>query len=366
MPISWAVLIAALVERGYGEEALHLYDRVRNEAIMSSAAMWVCSLKACSTTGVAGINKGREIHGEITKRGMPANDPFTQSALIAFYIEHGLLADAWKLLLDGVSTTRDRVSWTIVANGHLDNGCYDQALECFGHMKREGIPPDEVAFLAAFAACGRVGASVMGLELHSDAIKMGFDSELAVGNSLVDMYASCGFSTEARQAFDALAHRDSVSWNAVIDCCSQHGDSVGALGLFEAMRRGGGHPDSFTFFSILSACSHSGLAECGFVLFASMSCDYFLDPSFEHYTCIVDSLARIGLVKEAMWAIENVPLHPCLAMWHIVLGACDKSRDVDDDDHHRGLGIRAFKHALQLNEMDSAAYVALSNILAFG
>ena len=353
--VSWTALIAAQVECGYCEDALHSYDQIRYETNLLNSAIWICSLKACTT--IAAIDKSREIHCDIIKRGIPANDPSIRSTLVASYVKQGLLVDAHKLL-DGV-IAQDHVSWTAIIKGYMDNGCYEDAIECFRHMKREGIPIDAITFVCSLSACGSICTSGAGLKMHSDIIKMGFESELVVGNSLVDMYAKCGLPIEATQAFNQLVFKDVVSWNAIITCYSQLGDCVNAFVTFENMIREAVHPDSFTYFSVLNVCSHSGLPEDGYLFFTSINSNHILNPTPEHYTCIVDLLLRAERINEAIRVIENMPKHPCLPMWHATLGACEKSGNV-------ALGREAFKHTVELNDTDSTAYVAMSNTFAVG
>ena len=46
--------------------------------------------------------------------------------------------------------------------------------------------------------------------------EFGFESDVFVGNGLVDMYAKCGFIEDACQVFDRMCRRNFVSWNAMI------------------------------------------------------------------------------------------------------------------------------------------------------
>ena len=64
-------------------------------------------------------------------------------------------------------------------------------------------------------ACSSIGDIGRGFQLHTDYILGGFDSDSFVGNSLVDMYATCGFFAEARKVLDDLP-LISIIWNALL------------------------------------------------------------------------------------------------------------------------------------------------------
>ncbi|KAJ7279242.1 hypothetical protein O6H91_Y378200 [Diphasiastrum complanatum] len=54
------------------------------------------------------------------------------------------------------------------------------------------VAPDKVVFVVVLKACASLAALEQGKQLYSDIIKRGFQSDVIVGNTLVDMYAKCG------------------------------------------------------------------------------------------------------------------------------------------------------------------------------
>ena len=79
----------------------------------------------------------------------------------------------------------------------------------------------------------------MGQQIHSLAIVTTADSELLVGNSLVDMYAKCGRFEEAEKIFRSLAKRSTVPWTALISGYVQKGFHEEGLNLFNEMHKAG-------------------------------------------------------------------------------------------------------------------------------
>jgi hypothetical protein len=59
-------------------------------------------------------------------------------------------------------------------------------------MQQEGVRPDAVTFVGVLNACTSVVALEEGRLAHEQIIESGWDSDLFLGSSLVDMYAKCG------------------------------------------------------------------------------------------------------------------------------------------------------------------------------
>ena len=56
----------------------------------------------------------------------------------------------------------------------------------------------------------------VGKEVHAHIIDTEYESDMCVGNALVNMYSKCGSLGDARLVFDKMGKRDVISWNALI------------------------------------------------------------------------------------------------------------------------------------------------------
>lgn len=117
----------------------------------------------------------------------------------------------------------------------------------------------------------------------------------------------------------------------------------------------GTKPDNVTFVNLLSACSHMGLVDRGWVYFKMMFDEFNIAPTVEHYACMVDILSRAGKLHEAKEFIESATVDHGLCLWRILLAASKNHRDYD-------LGAYAGEKLMELGSLESSAYVLLSSI----
>ena len=205
-------------------------------------------------------------------------------------------------------------------------------------------------------ACGSIGASFKGREMHVEVIKKGLEKEINIGNTLINMYAEFGLLLAAQQVFDGLPSRNLISWNVLMSAYAQHGESEKVFQIFDTMiAREGLYPDMVAILSVFNACNHGGLVEIAQKFFETLADVLCFNPSVEHYACMIDLLGRAGLVNKAIAMLDNVPSRLNSSFWHTILGACQKWGDVE-------LGRHAFNHAMRMDENDVALYVYMLNI----
>lgn len=113
-------------------------------------------------------------------------------------------------------------------------------------------------------------------------------------------------------------------------------------------------PDHVTFIGIFSACAHGGLVSQG-RRFWSLMLEFGIEPSVEHYGCIVDLLCRSGLVEEAYRIITTTTIPPNPATWRSLLVGCKKKRLLN-------LGEIVSSYLLELEPLNAENYILISNL----
>lgn len=82
-------------------------------------------------------------------------------------------------------------------------------------------------------------------------------------NTIITGYAQCGMIDQARRMFDEMPQRDAVSWSAMIAAYSHGGFSEEALQMFVRMGRHRDRISRSSFTCILSTIADVAMLECG-------------------------------------------------------------------------------------------------------
>ncbi|KAI5055365.1 hypothetical protein GOP47_0030510 [Adiantum capillus-veneris] len=352
--VTWTSLMTGYADHGQDAQALACFDEMQSQGFCASTVSYLCSLKACS--GMGDTEKGYEIHTDIERRGLLESDPSVGNSLVNMYAKCGLVGLA-KQVFERLSV-RSEVSWATLIGGHVQLEQYEEAVNCYKRMQNDGISPDGFTSVGCLQACGFMGALDKGVDVHMDVERMGFiDSDPMVGTTVVDMYAKCGHLSKAHEVFNRLLLKDLASWTALMGGYVRLGLGSNVFLFFEQMLGEGFRPDPATFVILLSACSKIGLYKKSEVLFEAMSKNHGVSPVHEHYTCMVGGLARAGQCNEAITLIKRMPNNWHPEAWHVVLGACSSSQNLD-------LGKQAFEQVMGVDNTATAAYVYMSRIFA--
>ncbi|KAE8735540.1 F11F12.5 protein [Hibiscus syriacus] len=91
--------------------------------------------------------------------------------------------------------------------------------------------------------------------LHGKIIRIRFDPDLFLWNSLVDVYAKCGSFGYACKVLDKMPERDVVSWTALFSGLVNEGYGNDVLGFYCFMKKDGVRPNGHCLVTTLKACS---------------------------------------------------------------------------------------------------------------
>ncbi|KAG9457072.1 hypothetical protein H6P81_001580 [Aristolochia fimbriata] len=379
--ISWNTMLAMYADIGAGKELLKLLGRMWMERHRPDRVTILSLLRGCVAFGMRGI---KQVHAYCTRSGL-VNETAIGNALIDTYAKYGTLAHAFKTFKSLVG--KDVVTGNAMISGFVKQGCQEGAEMIFNRMyeknlttlnlmlqlyaenessgksvglfhelQDQGMRPDVISILSILPVCANMGSIHLLRQLHGYATRACFN-DICLDAALLDMYSKCGSIKDAYKVFQARPRKDMVMFTAMISGYAMHGMGEEALKAFSEMLELQMKPDHVVMTAVLSACSHAGLVHEGWNCFSSMEQAYGIRPTMEHYTCMVDLLARSGNLKEAYSFIRTMPLRPNANVWGSLLGSCKTHHAVE-------LGRLAAKHLLEVQEDDIGNYVVLSNILA--
>ncbi|CAL5428196.1 unnamed protein product [Camellia sinensis] len=259
---SWNFMFQAYSHGSSPLQSLTLYNLMRrSKRVIPDKYTFPFVLKACGRLGL--IEKGLEIHCLSAKLGLE-DDVFVQNALISMYFQCGFV-EFGRMVFDMVpGLVRDVVTWNSVISGYVQSDCCANALKVFGELLDDcAVRPNEVTVVSALTACGRNGFLDLGTKVHGFSVVSGFDLDVFLGSSLVDMYAKCGQLEDARKVFDRIPNRNIVCWTSMIAGYVQSDLYKDAIDLFREMQVVGVRADSPTIACVISACGHSGALHQG-------------------------------------------------------------------------------------------------------
>lgn len=272
---------------------------------------------------VKSLEMVRELHGFAIKLGFGRSIALIRS-LIDAYAKCGSLASARKLY-EG-TMKGDLISCTALITGYAQqNNCTSDAFDIFKEMIMMKTNMDEVIVSSMLKICTNISSLTIGRQIHSFAIKSSqIRFDVALGNSLIDMYAKSGEIEDAVLAFKEMEEKDVRSWTSLIAGYGRHGNIEKAIDLYNRMEHEGIKPNDVTFLSLLSACSHTGQTELGLNIFNTMINKHGAEAQEEHLSCIIDMLARRGYLEEAYELIKSKRgiISLSSSTWGAFLDAC--------------------------------------------
>ncbi|XP_074573421.1 pentatricopeptide repeat-containing protein At4g19191, mitochondrial-like [Curcuma longa] len=352
----WNSMISGFLACGQIDKAFHVFREMALQCGLAAQALSEISLTLVLPECGRPWKSGLEIHAHAFRSGRIESSTVVSNALIAMYAKRGDTFAAEKVFL--MLKLKDVVSWNTMVGMHVMVRDVDRAFELFQQMVAEGVQPDEYSFSSALNACAYSSCLRQGMALHGRMVKSGFCTSFPiVQNALMDAYGKCGCAEDAQMVFEEVHCKDVISWNTMISCYGFSARPQEAILLFNRMKDEGWKPNRVTYIALLSACNHAGLIDEGLHYFETMASEHGIVPDVDHYTCIVDSLGKAGLLKKAYQFIKDMPIEPDDCIWGALLSSCRIHGDIE-------LAEVAAKHLIELDPQHSGYWVLLSNVYA--
>ncbi|CAK8578567.1 unnamed protein product [Lathyrus sativus] len=218
--VSWNTMIGCYSQNSLPNEALELFSDMQKQLKPDDITM-ACVLPACA--GLAALDKGREIHGHILRRGY-FSDLRAACALVDMYAKCGLLVLA-RLLFDMIPQ-KDLISWTVMIAGYSMHGFGNEAISTFNKMRIAGIEPDESSFAAILNACSHSELLHEGWRFFNFMRnECGIEPKLEHYACMVDLLSRAGNLSKAYKFIESMPiEPDATIWGALLSGCRIHHD----------------------------------------------------------------------------------------------------------------------------------------------
>ncbi|KAH8965947.1 hypothetical protein BDL97_04G143100 [Sphagnum fallax] len=313
--VSWNAMILGHVKSQQAQQALELYKRMQSEGVQPDSVTFVGVLNACAS--VMALEEGRLAHKQIIQSNCESN-VFVVSSLVDMYAKCGSLEDAQKVF--NRMPRHNVVSWNAMILGHVKCGQGQEALELYQKMQgEEGVQPDPVTFVGVLNACASILALEDGRRVHEQIIQNGYESNVFVGNALIDMYAKCRSLDDAWKVFNMMTTPDMFAWSAMILGHVKCGQGHKALELYRQMQRVGVEPGTVTFIGALNACASVTALEEGMriheqIVQGSCNADVCVNNA------LIDMYTKCGSPEDALRVFNMMPIQGVVAWNTMILG----------------------------------------------
>lgn len=333
-------------------KGFYMYRQMRREGIHPNPLSSSFVLKSCAK--FKSFIGGLQIHAMFLRDGHQS-DSLLLTTLMDLYSCCEKYDNACKVF-DEIPE-KDTVAWNVLISCYIRNNRTRDALGVFDAMQNSvfGCRPDDVTCLLLLQACANLGALDFGDKIHNYIKEKGYSGAVNLCNTLISMYSRNGCLDKAYGVFKDMPGKNVVSWSAMISGFAMNGRGKEAIDAFREMQRVGVSPDEQTLTGVLSACSHAGLVDEGYMFFEKMSKEFGIVPNVHHYGCMVDLLGRAGLLDRAYQLILAMGVKPDATVWRTLLGACRIHA-------HVSLGECVVEHLIELKAQEAGDYVLLLNM----
>ncbi|KAK8953061.1 Pentatricopeptide repeat-containing protein [Platanthera guangdongensis] len=344
--LTWTILLSACVLRGEHELGLSLFKCMLVDGVLPNCFTLATAFKCCAKN--SSLRVGKSIHGWIFRNDIE-NDIILQNSIINFYAKHDAFGYARKVFelmperdavswnsiigvhvqlgdmtaamdLFRASPSKDVSSWNTFINGQMENKFDQTALELLHLMVKIGPLFDQYTFSIALALSAKLALLDLGKQIHCKLLRLGFENDAFVKNSMINMYSKCG---EVETSLIIFSNRvqspnlsqlspsfmgklgNTISWSTLIAGYVHKGFTEEALALFSRMLNEGAPADAFTLTSIAAACADAGIFQQGRQIHACIEklghgVDVFLASA------VIDMYAKCGSLDDARKVFEGM------------------------------------------------------------
>ena len=348
---NWTTMIGGYAEHDHANDALEVYNQMRQAGEQPNEITYLSILKACARPGY--LKWGKGIHADITHSGFQS-DIRVETALVNMYAKSRSLDDA-RLVFNNM-VERNVITWNAMIGGFVQQGCGQEAFSLFLQMQEEGFIPNSATYMSILNGSASTGALEWVKQVHVHAIKAGFADELRVASALIHMYSKSGSIDDARLVFNKMKDRNVVTWNIMIGGLAQHRCGQEAFSLFLQMQREGFVPDETTYLSILCASASAGALEWVKEVHTH-AVKSGLGSDLRVCNALVHMYAKSGSVDDARLVFDEMNDRDVVT-WNAMIGGLAQ----------HGCGQEAFSLFLQMQREglvpDATTYTNILNVCA--
>ncbi|KAJ7942695.1 putative Pentatricopeptide repeat-containing protein [Quillaja saponaria] len=304
-------VILTLLKEGHLQKAVSLLFASPEPV---SYSLYAHLFQTCSSNSA--IVEARKVESHLVTF-FPTPPIFLLNRAIETYGKCGCLEDARGLFEE--MPQRDGGSWNAIITAYTQRGFPDKALSLFVCMYRSGVYANEITFASILGSCAAVLDLDLSRQLHGLIEKYGFQRNIILGSSLVDVYGKCGILSDARKMFHEIQCPNAISWNVIVRRYLEMGDGKEAIFLFFQMLSTDIRPLHFTFSNALVACSSIPALEEGMQIHVVATKISYLEYQLVS-SSLIDMYTKCGKLDDAFRIFDQLGSKDLVSWTSIVSG----------------------------------------------
>ncbi|KVI12310.1 putative pentatricopeptide repeat-containing protein At3g25060, mitochondrial isoform X7 [Cynara cardunculus var. scolymus] len=239
--------------------------------------------------------------------------------LIASYSRNGDIEFAHKVFDKIPKKGVDAWNAMIIAYSRNDN--HREVINLYQELNLEGVRPDSSTFTVALKACTNMMNLGMGEEIRKQAIDCGYEDDVFVASSVLNLYAKCGKMNEAMGVFEKMPKRDVVSWTTMITGFAQSGRGGEAIDVYRLMQREGMEGDKIAILGLIQACADVTNTRISLSVHGYLIRRHLFPMDVVVQTSLVDMHAKNGNLELASRVFRSMDYKNVVA-WSAMLSGC--------------------------------------------
>ncbi|CAK7337197.1 unnamed protein product [Dovyalis caffra] len=220
--VSWTSIISGLVQSKCPKEALELFCDMQSSVIEPDGIILTSVLSACASLGA--LDYGRWVHEYIDRKAIKW-DIQIGTAMLDMYAKCGCIEMATQIF-NGMPH-KNVLTWNALLNGFAMHGHGQKVLKLFEEMRRVGMKPNEVTFLAILTACCHCGLVNEGRQYFHwmKSQQYNLPPRLEHYGCMVDLLCRAGLLDEALELTKAMDMPPDVRiMGALLSACKANGN----------------------------------------------------------------------------------------------------------------------------------------------